>query len=300
MRKKFLGGMAAAVVMCGAMVSCGDGEKGGANDTMVSAEVTDSVSQAYGTMVGGFVGGELKQYAEDSKKPYDKEAFMAGVQAVMGSYDGKDEYMAGVNTALRMLGDMSQASKMGLNMDVKTVVKNMREELMADSVDVKKAQSAQTVYSTIMEGIQKEAAARQEARQASGPEAVKNAKTAEAFVAKHKELQKTELGTYYTVENPGEGKLKDGDRVMVKYVGSHLDGKVFDQGDALPVTVGQGVVAGFSDGLKVLGKGGKARIYIPGNLGYGAKGVPQAGIGPMEMLVFDIEVVEVNPGAEVQ
>ena len=44
-----------------------------------------------------------------------------------------------------------------------------------------------------------------------------------------------------------------------------------------------------------LAKGGKATLYIPGNLGYGVNGQPQAGIGPNEMLVFDVELIDINP-----
>ena len=36
--------------------------------------------------------------------------------------------------------------------------------------------------------------------------------------------------------------------------------------------------------------GGKAIFYIPGNLGYGVKGQPYAGIGPNEMLIFEVEI----------
>lgn len=46
----------------------------------------------------------------------------------------------------------------------------------------------------------------------------------------------------------------------------------------------------------MLGKGGKATLYIPGKLAYGVDGAPRAGIGPNAMLIFDIEVLDVNPG----
>ncbi len=57
----------------------------------------------------------------------------------------------------------------------------------------------------------------------------------------------------------------------------------------------RGVVPGFGEGLKMLKKGGKATLYIPGKLGYGVNGQPAAGIGPNQMLVFDVEIVDVNP-----
>ncbi|MDE5631753.1 MAG: FKBP-type peptidyl-prolyl cis-trans isomerase, partial [Muribaculaceae bacterium] len=36
-------------------------------------------------------------------------------------------------------------------------------------------------------------------------------------------------------------------------------------------------------------------IYIPGELAYGPNGQPAAGIGPNEMLVFDVEVLDIDP-----
>ena len=47
---------------------------------------------------------------------------------------------------------------------------------------------------------------------------------------------------------------------------------------------------GFAEGLKLLNKGGKAIFYIPGNLGYGPQGLPAAGIGPNQMLIFEVKL----------
>lgn len=54
------------------------------------------------------------------------------------------------------------------------------------------------------------------------------------------------------------------------------------------------MVPGLTEGLKMLGKGGKATFWVPGKLGYKGKGVPQAGIGPLETLVFDIEILDIT------
>jgi FKBP-type peptidyl-prolyl cis-trans isomerase len=45
----------------------------------------------------------------------------------------------------------------------------------------------------------------------------------------------------------------------------------------------------------LLGKGGKATLYIPADLAYGVNGVPQAKIGPNATLVFEVELVDINP-----
>ena len=56
--------------------------------------------------------------------------------------------------------------------------------------------------------------------------------------------------------------------------------------------LGQGVIPGWTDGLKLLNKGAKAKFYIPSSLAYGAQGAGQD-IKPNEILVFDIEVVDI-------
>lgn len=102
------------------------------------------------------------------------------------------------------------------------------------------------------------------------------------------------LGVY--VENPGgETHPSTTTPVTVHYRGRLTNGKVFDssydRGEPATFMPAQ-VVPGFAEGLMMLGKGGKATLYIPGNLAYGPAGVPQAGIGPDENLIFDIEIID--------
>ena len=44
-------------------------------------------------------------------------------------------------------------------------------------------------------------------------------------------------------------------------------------------------------------EGGKARLVIPADLAYGPGGMGNA-IGPNETLIFEVELLEINPGAE--
>jgi hypothetical protein len=56
--------------------------------------------------------------------------------------------------------------------------------------------------------------------------------------------------------------------------------------------LGGGVIKGWTDGMTLLNKGAKAKFYIPSSLAYGAQGAG-ADIGPNEILVFDIEVLDI-------
>jgi FKBP-type peptidyl-prolyl cis-trans isomerase FklB len=84
-----------------------------------------------------------------------------------------------------------------------------------------------------------------------------------------------------------------GTPVRLTYVGRLKDGTVFDQ-SAKPVDYRIGsTIPGLSTGLQLLGTGGKAVFYLPPSLGYGSRKV--MGIPPDSGLIFEVEVLAVNP-----
>lgn len=115
--------------------------------------------------------------------------------------------------------------------------------------------------------------------------------------------QKTGMGTYVQVLNPGTGAQADsGKYVSVKYTGSTFEGKVFDSNvdpskghpEPLIFQVGApGMIKGFDEGIRTLKEGGRAKLYIPSSLAYGAQS-PSPDIKPYENLIFDIEVTKVS------
>lgn len=115
----------------------------------------------------------------------------------------------------------------------------------------------------------------------------------------------TASGLRYKVIRGGEGQSPGNDDVvLVNYTGRLADGTVFDQNPqgAMPVN---GVVPGFSEGLKLMQRGGKYRLWIPASLGYGANPPPdprtgQPGIPANSELTFDVELLEFKSRAEVE
>ena len=104
----------------------------------------------------------------------------------------------------------------------------------------------------------------------------------------------TETGLQYTIIAEGAAeKVAVNDTVTVKYKGTLIDGTVFDEGE-IPghVSGSRGLIAGFDQGIRLVGEGGKVVVYIPSDLAYGPRG--NRGIEPNSVLIFDIEVVEVN------
>jgi len=115
----------------------------------------------------------------------------------------------------------------------------------------------------------------------------------------------TPSGLRYKIMEAGEGpNPSDNDVVLVSYKGMLKDGTVFDQNPqaGFPVT---GVVPGFSEGLKIMQRGGKYRLWIPAALGYGPEDQrnPQTGevaIPGGSELTFDVELLEFKSRAEIE
>ncbi len=55
-----------------------------------------------------------------------------------------------------------------------------------------------------------------------------------------------------------------------------------------------GVIEGWTEGLQHVPEGSKVELYIPSELGYGTEGMGPV-IGPDSTLVFEVELLEVNP-----
>ncbi len=118
--------------------------------------------------------------------------------------------------------------------------------------------------------------------------------------------QKTASGLYYKVDKPGTGiPLAVGANVTMNYTGRTLDGKAFDSnvdpqfGHQQPFkfALGQGqVIRGWDEGVALFKKGGKGTLYIPSTLAYGERS-PSPAIPANAVLVFDIEVADVEQGA---
>lgn len=102
----------------------------------------------------------------------------------------------------------------------------------------------------------------------------------------------------YEVISEGTGpKPTLSDVVKVDYIGTLLDGTEFDssikRGEPATFPL-NGVIPGWSEGLQLMTVGSKYKLYIPGKLAYGAQGQQQAGIGPNETLVFEVELKSIE------
>jgi peptidylprolyl isomerase len=110
----------------------------------------------------------------------------------------------------------------------------------------------------------------------------------------------TELETEDVVKGKG-ATAKEGDNVTVQYVGVNWsDGAEFDaswnSGQPFTFTLGAGnVIPGWDQGVAGMKEGGRRKLVIPPDLGYGEQGSPPA-IPPNETLIFVVDLEKVEGG----
>ena len=103
-------------------------------------------------------------------------------------------------------------------------------------------------------------------------------------------------GLQYQVLTAAEGRTPAAtDSVKCHYEGRLTDGSVFyssyRRGEPATFPL-NGVIAGWTEGLQLMGEGSKFRFFIPYHLAYGERGAG-ASIPPYAALVFDVELLEV-------
>ena len=103
----------------------------------------------------------------------------------------------------------------------------------------------------------------------------------------------TDSGLKYEEIECGDGETAGrGDTVSVKYRGTLEDGTEFDSG-TYPFQIGAGmVIAGWEEGIQGMKVGGKRKLIIPPDLGYGPTG--NGPIPPNATLLFDVELLEIQ------
>lgn len=130
---------------------------------------------------------------------------------------------------------------------------------------------------------------------------MKRKKEGEAFLAanaKKEGVTALPSGLQYKVLTAGTGeKPKATDKVVVKYEGKTIEGKVFDSSyKRNPQTTSFGVtqvIKGWTEALRLMPVGSKWELYIPYNLAYGERGAGRD-IKPYETLIFTVELVDIE------
>ena len=134
-------------------------------------------------------------------------------------------------------------------------------------------------------------------------EAESNKAASEAFLKENAQkdgIITTESGLQYEIVEAGNDvKPGEKDTVYVHYTGTLIDGTEFDASDPEkdPVRmIMNRVIKGWTEGLQLIGEGGRIKLFIPAELGYGERGAGT--IKPNSALIFDVNLVKVNKTEE--
>jgi FKBP-type peptidyl-prolyl cis-trans isomerase FklB len=205
----------------------------------------------------------------------------------------KASYAIGLNIGKSMHKD-------AVDVDTSILLRGLKDGL-ADSKPLLTDDEARAVMVTLQTEMRK----KQEEKALVQGEA--NKKEGEAFLADNKTKDGVitlPSGLQYRILKEGTGpKPVATDTVVCNYKGTLLDNTEFDssykrgQPATFPLS---NVIKGWTEALQLMPVGSKWQLFIPSELAYGARGGPGGSIGPNETLIFEVELMSVQPKAEVQ
>lgn len=201
-------------------------------------------------------------------------------------------YALGASLGRYMENSLKEQEKLGVKLDNKQLIAGVQDAFAGKS----KLSDSEVEQTLKAFEVNIKAAAQAKLQKDAEENSAKGAAFTEKF-AKEKGVKKTASGLLYKVEKEGAGAIPtDSDTVIVNYKGTLTDGSQFDSSydrhEPLSFRL-NGVIPGWTEGLKHVKKGGKIKLVIPPALAYGQNGVP--GIPPNSTLVFDVELLDIKP-----
>jgi FKBP-type peptidyl-prolyl cis-trans isomerase FkpA len=122
------------------------------------------------------------------------------------------------------------------------------------------------------------------------------------FLQKNYPTAKPDADSIFYLETAkGAGApVQEGDSLTIKYKGTFLDGKIFDQSDRgtgpgtfkILYTKNVPLIRGWISVLATMNEGEKVKVLIPSKMGYGVRG--GGAIQPYTPLIFDMELITVK------
>jgi FKBP-type peptidyl-prolyl cis-trans isomerase len=226
-----------------------------------------------------------QSFAQKWKKNKEKKENQTATVALPAFASNNDtvSYIIGADIAHSFI-------KNGIDLNTEMVFKGFRDA----QAKVDTAFSQEQIGNIMMEWQQRMSAKKdaESAAVCSG-----NIKKGDEFLATNRTKEgviETASGLQYKILKDGTGESPDdNDMVEVHYTGTLIDGTVFDssrdRGEPIEFPV-NGVIAGWTEALKLMKTGSRFMLYIPSKLAYGDRAT-----GPIpegSTLIFDVELLE--------
>src|SRR5882672_4465839 len=230
------------------------------------------------------------QSSTTAKKPGTATAARPANAPPLATDREKASYAIGANIGKSM-------KKEGVDLDPALIARGIKDGFGSGKLLLtdEQAQAALAAFSGTMKK-------KQEAQLAAV--AALNQKDGQVFLAANKAkpgVVTLPSGLQYKIISAGTGpKPTAEDTVMCNYRGTLLNGTEFDNsakhGGPTEIPVG-GVIKGWTEALQLMPAGSKWQLYVPAELAYGPR---PAGpdIGPNSTLIFEVEVVSIQPKKE--
>src|SRR5271165_2879520 len=213
----------------------------------------------------------------------------------------KQSYAIGMNIGSNVSKGMK---KDGLDIDPSILARGFKDGMTGAKAAMTddEVKATLTALTTTMKKKQEETRKEEEAKtQAQG---AANKSEGEAFLAANKAkdgVVTLPSGLQYKVLSEGTGpKPTAADTVVCNYKGTLINGTEFDasakHGGPATFPVGQ-VIKGWTEALQLMPVGSKWQLFVPSDLAYGPRSAGPD-IGPNSTLIFEVELVSIQPKAE--
>lgn len=197
----------------------------------------------------------------------------------------KQSYAVGLNVGKRFKSD-------SIELDIDAFMRGFRDTLNGTKPALTEEEAGAAIMA-LQEGIKAKASERGVRAEKEGAEYLAKNKTKE-------DIKTSSSGLQYKIITAGSGaNPKPTDTVKVHYRGTLIDGTEFDSSYKRNEPISfplNGVIKGWTEGLQLIKPGGKIQLVIPPDLGYGPDG--QGPIPPNSVLLFDVELLAINPPEE--
>lgn len=272
--------------------SCGSGQTENTNDTIVAQTTLDSLSQAYGKLMGAYFNKSICDTEHtDSTIIINRHDFIKGLQLTL-SDDYSEDFFAGVMAGVQIQKDLKNYAKQSTALNRQKILSLVKKIVLQDSVTENDYKAYQKAMMDLQDKLNKTLEHREELRVKATPKAQANFNAGQAIAnnAIKDGATRTTSGLVAKIQNPGNTKINPAKHYIVNITLKHADGKVINTGDNVKI-LPKAQFKGVQEALGMIGVGGKGTFYLTPELGVGVLGMPEMDIEPQEWIILDIEVL---------